>query len=105
MGARCAGNGYFRAADLDQALDQADDDFVAKQTAADAAKARLFDAAAAAAAAGRSPEEIADRLRARKTPEQLAAGLSFSVSYIRRQVRERGVAPKRTGPKPRKDAR
>lgn len=85
---------------LDAALDQADDAYVAAQAAADAAKAALFDACAAAAAAGRSAEEIAEHLKARKTPAEAEAGYFFSVAYLRRQIRDRGVAPLRTGRKP-----
>ncbi|MGK5551105.1 hypothetical protein ACSNOI_05770 [Actinomadura kijaniata] len=44
----------------------------------EAARAALFDAAAAAVRAGR-------------TPEELAAELPFSAADIRRQVRERGA--------------
>ncbi|GAA1598738.1 hypothetical protein GCM10009678_94640 [Actinomadura kijaniata] len=44
----------------------------------EAARAALFDAAAAAVRAGR-------------TPEELAAETPFSAADIRRQVRERGV--------------
>lgn len=83
-------------------LDAADDAFVAAQAAADAAKSRLFDAAAAAAAAGRSAEDIAEHLKERKTPEQIEAGYFFTGAYYRRQIRARGVAPQRSGPKTRR---
>lgn len=87
---------------IDAELDAADDAFVTLQAAADAAKAHLFDVAAKAAEAGRSAEEIAERLKARKTPEQAEAGYYFTTTYYRRQIRARGVAPQRSGPKPRK---
>lgn len=59
---------------------------------ADAALDDLFDAYADAARAGR-------------TADELAARGTFTASYIRRKLRERGVEPKKGGPKPRKAAR
>lgn len=87
---------------IDAELDAADDAFVTLQAAADAAKAHLFDVAAKAAEAGRSAEDIAEHLKTRKTPEQIEAGYFFTSAYYRRQIRARGVAPQRSGPKPRR---
>ena len=89
-------------AETDATLDAADRAYTQAQAAANAAKEALFDACADSVRAGRTPDSIAERLKASKTPEQLEAGLTFTAAYIRRRVRERGVAPLHGGPKPRK---
>lgn len=85
-------------------VDAAEREYTKLQMAADAAKGRLFDACASAVQNGHSAEAAADRIKANKTEEERAAGgdrLNFTATYIRRQVRERGVAPLRSGPKKR----
>lgn len=82
-------------------LDAAERDYTRHQMAADAAKERLFDASAAMVQKGRSPEAVAARIKANKQPEEVDAAPSFTAAYIRRQVRDRGVAPLRSGPKKR----
>lgn len=83
-------------------LDEADDRWAAAEAVAAALKAELFEACAEAVRDGRTPDEIALHMRARRSPEQIGAGLSFSGAYIRRKVREIGVAALPGGPKPRK---
>lgn len=83
-------------------LNQADDRWTAAEEAAAAAKAELFEACAEAVRNGKTPDEIALHLRARKTPEQLEARFTFSAAYIRRKVREGGVEALRSGPKSKK---
>lgn len=82
-------------------LDEADDRWSAAEQAAADLKDALFQACAEAVQAGHTPDEIAERLRARKTPQQIEAGFTFSGSYIRRIVRRRGITPLPSGPKPR----
>ncbi|WP_433329867.1 hypothetical protein [Spirillospora sp. CA-294931] len=91
------------SARIDELLDQADDAHTAARAAEEQAREALFDACAEAVKAGQSPEHIATRLKSRKTPEQLELGYGFTAAYIRRKVRERGVAGLPTGPKPRKE--
>ncbi|WP_030172073.1 hypothetical protein [Spirillospora albida] len=55
---------------------------------AEAALEDLFDAYAVAAQAGR-------------TADDLAKNGTFTASYIRRKLRERGIEPRKGGPKPR----
>lgn len=43
----------------------------------------------------------AEAVRVGSTPERLAEKSAFTAAYIRRKIRDRGVAPLRTGPKPR----
>jgi len=80
----------------------ADRAFVELQTAATKAKVELFDACAEAIQAGDTADAIEDQLKDGKTPEQIRDGLAFTAAYIRRKARDRGVAPQRGGPKPRK---
>lgn len=87
--------------DLWADLDAAERDYTKLQLAANAAKERLFDASAAVVEQGKSPEAVADRIKANKMPEEEDAGLNFTAVYIRKQVRARGVAPLRSGPKKR----
>lgn len=90
------------SADVDFAeLDSVAAEYAALQGKANAAKQRLFDAAAACARMGLSAESIADRIKANKQPEEAEAGLNFTAAYLRKQVRNRGVAPLRSGPKKR----
>ncbi|MFD1546963.1 hypothetical protein [Nonomuraea guangzhouensis] len=83
-------------------LDQADDQWTAAEETAAKLKAELFEAFAAAVRDGNTPDDLAARLKSRKTPEQVEAGLTFSGAYIRRKVREIGIPALPTGPKPRK---
>ncbi|MGS2645894.1 hypothetical protein [Streptosporangium sp. G12] len=83
-------------------LNQADNEWTAAEEAAAKHKAALFAACAAAVRDGHTPDEIAALLKARKTPEQIEAGFTFSAAYIRRKVREIGVPALPHGPKPRK---
>lgn len=82
-------------------VDAAEREYTRLQMAANAAKERLFDAVASAVGNGYSPEVAADRIKANKRPEEAEAGLSFTAAYLRKQVRNRGVAPLRSGPKKR----
>ncbi|MFI6594939.1 hypothetical protein ACIBHX_01755 [Nonomuraea sp. NPDC050536] len=82
-------------------LEQADDQWTAAEETAAKLKAELFDAFAEAVREGHTPDDLAARLKARKTPKQVDAGLTFSGAYIRRKVRESGAPALRTGPKPR----
>lgn len=45
----------------------------------------------------------ADAARAGRTADELAAHGTFTASYIRRKLRERGVEPRKGGPKPRRN--
>jgi hypothetical protein len=80
-------------------LDEADDRWTAAEETAAALKAELFEACAQAVRDGHTPDEIAAHMRSRKTPAQIKAGFTFSAAYIRRKVREIGVAALRGGPK------
>jgi hypothetical protein len=88
-------------AQADAAVIAAERTFAEHLIAANDAKAALFDAYAQSVKAGRTPEDLATRATERRTPEEIKAGATFSAAYIRRQIRERGVGPLRTGPKPR----
>ncbi|MFI6496863.1 hypothetical protein [Nonomuraea typhae] len=83
-------------------LELADDQWTAAEEAAATLKANLFQAFADAVREGHTPDDLAARLKARKTAEQIDAGLTFSGAYIRRKVREIGAPALPTGPKPRK---
>jgi predicted GIY-YIG superfamily endonuclease len=87
-----------------EAVGSAGKEFAELQTLANEAKQLLFDACADAVRAGDTPDKLAAWLRSNKTPEQIEAGLSFTSAHLRKKIRERGVAPLRTGPKPRKPA-
>lgn len=80
-------------------FDAADRAYTERQQAADAAKEELFDACAAMVQRGYSAEAVADRNKANKKPGEEVAGLTFTATYLRRKVRERGVARLRSGPK------
>lgn len=86
-------------------LNEADNQWAAAEEAAAQRKADLFSAFAEAVRDGHTPDEIAAHLKARKTPEQIEAGLTFSAAYIRKKVRETGVPALPHGPKPRKGGR
>ena len=81
------------------ALDLAHEAWMAARQDADAAKAEFFEACADAVGDGHAPDEIAARQKARKTPEQIDAKFTFSAAYIRRMVRNIGVAALPGGPK------
>lgn len=83
-------------------LEQTDDQWTAAEEAAAKLKEQLFEAFAEAVREGHTPDELAARLKARKTPTQIDAGLTFSGAYVRRKVREIGIPALPTGPKPRK---
>jgi len=87
--------------EVEALLDAADREYTEAQEAANKKKNALFAAWTTAVQAGISPDAIAERLKASKTPEQIEAGLTFTAAYIRRQARSRGAAPLRGGPKPR----
>lgn len=65
--------------------------YTESQKIADENKEALFNAWVAASRDG-------------KTPEQIAQHCDFTVAYVRRIVRERGVPPLPRGPKARKQA-
>ncbi|MFF3443622.1 hypothetical protein [Streptosporangium sp. NPDC002721] len=86
-------------------LDQADNEWTAAEETAANRKSALFNAFAAAVRDGHTPDDIAAHLKARKTPEQIEAGYTFSAAYIRRKVREIGVPALPPGPQPRTGGR
>lgn len=88
-------------AQADAAAVAAEQTFAERLTAANEAKRALFDAYAQLVKVGRTPEDLAARAKERRTPEEIEEGATFTAAYIRRQVRDRGVGPLRTGPKPR----
>lgn len=96
-----------RMDDLAEALARvkaADLAFAEQQTAANNLKTKLFDECADAIRAGATADVIEAKLKEGKTPKQIEDGLTFTAAYIRRKARDRGVAPQRGGPKPRKAA-
>src|SRR3954451_19997665 len=81
------------------ALDALADAWAAAAQTAAARKQALFGGVAAAMRTGHTATEVADRIAANRTPEQLALGLTFTPAYLRRIGREAGVPPQSPGPR------